>query len=287
MLKQALPKLRVAVDWFSDPARIEREAAGMRWLAELAPPQTIPRLIFEDRGHHLLAMEAVPEPHENWKAVLLAGRVEAQPVGQVAQLLGTVHRRAANAARGTGRGICPPGVLRVAPLEPYYAFTAARVPAATDFLQALIDATRRIGETLVHGDFSPKNILLCGPRMVLLDHEVIHWGDPAFDVGFFLDPFVEQGPPPGRAGGRPLPPRPVNSGKSTPRPWGRWTGRPAWSRGPCVTRWDVCWPGWPAVRRWSILTKRSGLCNRAAAVSLMQNPPSTIDDLIDSFLARL
>ena len=43
VVKQALPKLRVAVDWFSDPARIEREAAGMRWLAELAPEGSIPR----------------------------------------------------------------------------------------------------------------------------------------------------------------------------------------------------------------------------------------------------
>src|SRR6266508_5888043 len=29
VLKQALPKLRVQVDWFSDPARIEREALGL------------------------------------------------------------------------------------------------------------------------------------------------------------------------------------------------------------------------------------------------------------------
>ena len=46
--------------------------------------------------------------------------------------------------------------------------------------------TPGIGDTLVHGDYSPKNILLHGSRMVLLDHEVIHWGDPAFDVGFSL-----------------------------------------------------------------------------------------------------
>src|SRR6185503_963447 len=38
VLKQALPKLRVAVDWFSDPARIGREALGLWYLAELAPP---------------------------------------------------------------------------------------------------------------------------------------------------------------------------------------------------------------------------------------------------------
>jgi aminoglycoside phosphotransferase (APT) family kinase protein len=38
----------------------------------------------------------------------------------------------------------------------------------------------------VHGDYSPKNVLIHGGRLTLLDHEVIHWGDPAFDVGFSL-----------------------------------------------------------------------------------------------------
>jgi aminoglycoside phosphotransferase (APT) family kinase protein len=39
---------------------------------------------------------------------------------------------------------------------------------------------------LVHGDFSPKNVLVYGGRLVLLDHEVAHFGDPAFDLGFSL-----------------------------------------------------------------------------------------------------
>src|SRR2546421_12268854 len=48
VLKQALAKLRVKVDWFSDPARIGREALGLKWLAKLAPPGTITPLVFED-----------------------------------------------------------------------------------------------------------------------------------------------------------------------------------------------------------------------------------------------
>lgn len=40
--------------------------------------------------------------------------------------------------------------------------------------------------TVVHGDFSPKNILVYQGRLILLDHEVIHWGDPTFDLGFAL-----------------------------------------------------------------------------------------------------
>src|SRR3954452_23088898 len=53
VLKQALAKLRVQVDWFSDPARIHREAQGLRHLSKLAPPGTITPLVFEDETHHL------------------------------------------------------------------------------------------------------------------------------------------------------------------------------------------------------------------------------------------
>src|SRR5205085_211857 len=71
-------------------------------------------------------------------------------------------------------------------LEPYYAYTAERVPAARAFLNGLIAETRSNPVALVHGDFSPKNILVRSNKLVLLDHEVIHFGDPAFDLGFSL-----------------------------------------------------------------------------------------------------
>src|SRR5262245_16281233 len=67
VLKQALAKLRVKVDWFSDPRRIHTEALALRVLPALTPPNTIPEFVFEDEALHILAMQAVPQPHENWK----------------------------------------------------------------------------------------------------------------------------------------------------------------------------------------------------------------------------
>jgi len=185
VLKQALPKLRVKVDWFSDPRRIEREALGMQRLSAIAP-SCIPQLIFLDVDQHLLAMQAVPQPHENWKAMLLAGTVNEDHVSQFAQLLGRIHRggwerRAEFATEFDDRSFFES--LRV---EPYYLYSAQQAPEAAEFLHQLVADTRATRYTLVHGDYSPKNILVHNDRLILLDHEVIHFGDGAFDLGFSL-----------------------------------------------------------------------------------------------------
>jgi tRNA A-37 threonylcarbamoyl transferase component Bud32 len=192
VLKQALPKLRVAVDWFSDPERIHREALGLRWLARLAPSGTTTPLVFEDHAHHLLAMEAVPQPHENWKTMLLGGRVKEDHVEQFGRLLGTVHRNAHERREEVAPIFDDRSFFESLRLEPYYGYTATRVPAAAGFLRALVDETRAHRLTLVHGDYSPKNILVYEGILILLDHEVIHFGDPAFDLGFSLTHFLSK-----------------------------------------------------------------------------------------------
>ena len=191
VMKQALAKLRVASDWFSDPERIHREALGLRWLGELAPGST-PRLIFEDHEQHLLAMEAVPLPHENWKTLLLRGEIEREAVEQFGRLLGTIHRQALERRAELEPVFRDRTFFESLRLEPYYAYAAAQVPAAAPFLQSLLAETRATRLTLVHGDYSPKNILAREGKIILLDHEVIHWGDPAFDLGFSLTHFLSK-----------------------------------------------------------------------------------------------
>jgi Phosphotransferase enzyme family len=98
ILKQALEKLRVKKDWFSSPERIQVEAKALRWLNCLAPPGMTPTfLFFEDVPNHLLAMEAVPEAQENWKSMLLSGRVAPDYFEQFGFLFGTIHRLSSEA----------------------------------------------------------------------------------------------------------------------------------------------------------------------------------------------
>ena len=186
VIKQALEKLRVTVDWFSSPERIHREALGIRWLTKLAPPGTITPFVFEDVDEHLLAMAAVPQPHQNWKTMLLRGECEPDHVSQFARLLGVIHRESARRLDQLRPGFGDRGFFESLRLEPYYEYTSRQVPDAAGFYGALLAETRAINDTIVHGDFSPKNVLVHDDRLILLDHEVIHIGDPGFDLGFGL-----------------------------------------------------------------------------------------------------
>jgi hypothetical protein len=218
VVKQALAKLRVAVEWFSDPRRIEREALGLKHLAQIAPPGTITPLIFEDPANHLLAMQAVPRPHDNWKSLLLAGRIVPDQVEQFARLLATIHRRGHERRVEFGQLFADRTFFETLRIEPYYRYTARQVPESYTFFKKLILDTSFRQLTLVHGDYSPKNVLIKGmmseecrmmngestssphssfithpSSLVLLDHEVIHFGDPAFDLGFSLTHFLAKG----------------------------------------------------------------------------------------------
>ena len=190
VLKQALRKLRVQVDWFSAPERIQREAAGLRSLAHIIPAN-VPELLFEDPRQHILAMTAIPQPHQNWKSALLDGHINVKHAKSFGRLLAQIHN-AAEQYPELDHEFADRRFFEELRLEPYYGFTATQVPAARPFLLRLIDDTRARRHALVHGDYSPKNVLIHDDQLILLDFEVIHFGDPAFDIGFSLTHFLSK-----------------------------------------------------------------------------------------------
>ena len=116
--------------------------------------------------------------------MLLAGRLDTALVDQFGRILAEIHRRAAERRDVLAIEFAERSFFESLRLEPYYEYSARQLPEAAGFLYTLIDDTRRRADTLVHGDYSPKNILVREGQLILIDHEVIHWGDPAFDLGF-------------------------------------------------------------------------------------------------------
>jgi 5-methylthioribose kinase len=71
-------------------------------------------------------------------------------------------------------------------VDPYHRTTAERHPDVAAEIRAEADRVLSVDRTLVHGDYSPKNVLV-GPSAWVLDFEVAHWGDPAFDTAFMCN----------------------------------------------------------------------------------------------------
>jgi aminoglycoside phosphotransferase (APT) family kinase protein len=190
VLKQALVRLRVPTEWLSPPERVHREALGLRWLGNVEPEGSVPRFLFEDFDQHILAMTAVPQPHTNWKDDLMAGVVDTSLFIQAARLLGSIHRLSNRG--GIPEAFADTGYFDSLRVEPYYSYAAQQAPEAAPFLAELSREALTRKEGIVHGDFSPKNFLVHAGRLNLLDHEVIHLGDPAFDIGFVMAHFLSK-----------------------------------------------------------------------------------------------
>ena len=190
VVKQPRPNLAVEADWPADPDRVHTEAAAARtWNRVLDGRVIVPAVLDEDRARHVAVFEAAPDRYVTWKERLLAGHVDASIATTLGEVLGTVHRAATEdpSARKAFRSNRPFVQLR---LDPYHRATAAAHPE----LAAAIDAEREriaaVDRTLVHGDYSPKNVLVDPEddgRPWIIDFEVAHWGDPAFDVAFLLN----------------------------------------------------------------------------------------------------
>lgn len=185
-VKFALEKLKVQEDWF---APLHRNRAEYEWLAFAASvnPDCVPRLYGRSERENGFAMAYLPPDQvDNWKEALLQAsppRGEAAAVGAV---LGQIH--AASSSPAFDRTAFENGddfhALRI---EPYLLFTASRHAAVSEHLDRLANGLYEADQVLIHGDVSPKNILLRAGRPVILDAECATMGDPAFDVAFCLN----------------------------------------------------------------------------------------------------
>ena len=182
--KRALPTLRVAALW---QAPIERNRFEARWMqvAAEAVPGSAPRVLAQHPGLGVLAMEYLPQ-HALWKQQLRDGDADLRTAQAVGLTLARIH--AYSAARpALAADFRSQSIFFDIRLEPYLLATAAVHPDLAPQLRALVQATQARTQALVHGDVSPKNILVDGHRPVFLDAECAVWGDPAFDLAFCLN----------------------------------------------------------------------------------------------------
>jgi aminoglycoside phosphotransferase (APT) family kinase protein len=184
-LKQALPRLKVAKLWEVPVERVFHEVAWLRTAATVAP-RHVPRVLGEDADTKSFVMEFLGAGFRNWKAELLDGRVETAVAQAVGDVLGRIHAATADRADLAER-FATDANFHAIRLEPYLVEAARVHPPLASTLHAIVERTAANRRVLVHGDVSPKNILLGPAGPVLLDAECAWFGDPAFDLAFCLN----------------------------------------------------------------------------------------------------
>lgn len=191
-VKRALPKLKVAADWRAPVDRNRYEVEWMKTAAAIAP-EAVPRVLGEDAEAGAFAMEWLPpNRYPVWKALLRDGVVDIGTAAAVGDVLGRLHAATADRPEIAAR-FPTDAVFHAIRLEPYLVATGRAHPDLGERMAALVATTSGTKRVLVHGDFSPKNLLVGPAGPVILDAECAWFGDPAFDVAFVLNHLLLKG----------------------------------------------------------------------------------------------
>ena len=188
-VKSALPTLKSDPDWH---VPVERTAAEWEWLklAQNVAKNIAPNPLGYDKQTNTLVMSYLePELYPNWKDLLSQGIIDPNMAEAAAERLVMLHNATAGDEKLIQR-FANDSIFYDIRLEAYFLETGRNVEVLKDLMHELVESTAASKVALVHGDVSPKNILIGPNGPVFLDAECACYGEPAFDAAFCLTHFL-------------------------------------------------------------------------------------------------
>jgi streptomycin 6-kinase len=184
-VKRALPQLKVSAVWEAPVRRNRDEVAWLKY-AQAVTPGAVPQVLAEDAQDCIFAMAYLPaEQYPVWKHQLMQGQIQPDTAELVAQTLVKLHAASARNPSLLANFDHDDDFVAIR-LSPYFLYTAEKHSDCATALQTLVHNSLAHKRVLIHGDVSPKNILVGSHGPVLLDAECACWGDAAFDLAFVL-----------------------------------------------------------------------------------------------------
>ena len=185
VLKQALAELKVSQLWLADQRRAIVEADAIKLFNKLSPHQ-VPNLVFLDPERFVLVIERVPVGSTVWKSDLLAGVINPDIGGKLGTTLANWHNYG-EITPSAKIQFMEDSLFEQLRIDPFYRFVAAKNPQIEVGIRRLINELEGDKTSIVHGDFSPKNIMVtASDDIYILDFEVTHVGNPVFDLAFLI-----------------------------------------------------------------------------------------------------
>jgi aminoglycoside phosphotransferase (APT) family kinase protein len=187
VVKQSLERLRVADAWFAPRERTLTEGAALATAHRLTP-ESVPRLLDIDEENLIVAMERAPTGWLDWKTVILGGDVHPEVGARLGRVLGDWHRATLGSTVSGPDAVSAAQAFEQLRIDPFHRTVVARAPELAHPILEVVDRMSATRVCLVHGDFSPKNVLVAadGSGAWVIDFEVAHTGDPSFDLAFMV-----------------------------------------------------------------------------------------------------
>ena len=185
VVKQALPELKTKAKWVADQRRAIVEADAMQVYHSITP-DSVPELIDCDAAEFTLTMSRLPRSCTNWKIDMLEGRIYPEMGAKLGKILAAWHNVAAVSDEIKAK-FMEDSLFEQLRVAPFYRAVMDKNPDLQPVISKLINEITTVKSTLVHGDFSPKNIMATvDHRPIVLDFEVAHIGNPVFDLAFLI-----------------------------------------------------------------------------------------------------
>src|SRR5215831_8456756 len=185
-LKRALSRLKVTQLWEVPVSRNSFEWEWFRTAGAICP-ECVPNLIAHDQEAGLFVMDYLnPKSYPVWKSQLRDGVVHEETAEHVAERLVRIHAATSNDEH-VRRQFATDDAFYAIRLEPYLVAITSIHSDLADDLHSIVQVTASTKCALVHGDISPKNILVGPNGPIFIDAECAWYGDPAFDPAFCLN----------------------------------------------------------------------------------------------------
>jgi aminoglycoside phosphotransferase (APT) family kinase protein len=184
VVKRALGRLRVVEEWLADPARIDTEGRALRLAGQLVPG-AVPAVL--DLADGYLVIERAPDSWRTWKEDLLVETVDVEVAERLGRVLGQWQRDTAHDAQ-VARAFGDVTAFEQLRVDPFHRTIARRHPDLAGPIEQTIEVMAAHRTCLVHGDYTPKNVLVGAgaSELWVIDWEVAHVGDPAFDPAWTI-----------------------------------------------------------------------------------------------------
>ena len=186
VVKQSLEYLRVKEEWKADRKRIYTERECISLLEHSLEPGSFPEIIYEDRPNFLFVMSSAPEGSMNWKELLISGDISSVIAEESGKLLRLFHNIDVKAL-GLKEVFNDLDAFIELRIDPYHRTVARLHSDVSNVVEREAERMLETQVSLVHGDYSPKNLLVFKNKPFLIDFEVAHLGNPVFDVAFMVN----------------------------------------------------------------------------------------------------